>query len=314
MSHDVCGKMLRVVCTPPPQWGCPLATPHAPAPSQIFAGINERQMTIDKIGLDRRIMMVRKTLLRSTVLKRKTASEERRLHALSSFCEQEAQCCSTMSSPLEEARRRHRLDLKRHGTDVDKNDRDPLGDGDQSRIALKAKHKNPLTDPNRQYHRNVWSEGGDIFECLKFDGFSDFARACTFGDVSGVERLLTEVDTDPARPSEALIQRLETRETCMRLSPILMMVSVTKTFQHDGPSLFANRVKVVNLLLKYGARPDARDVVGKVRRSTDTSLDRFAGTVFFLIACSVLLLTDCLPLRHGINVYKTHLGNWRTLH
>jgi len=137
-------------------------------------------------------------------------------------------------------RRRHRDNLQQHGTDVDYNDQDVTGDGDQSLI--------PPDDKRERYYRLLWSEGGDILNYMQSHAFSPFAKVCISGDVSTVRRMLKDAYTDSERPSARLIQLLETRETCMRLSPILMLVSVVKNCEQ------ARHVEVVKLLLKYGGR------------------------------------------------------------
>jgi hypothetical protein len=147
--------------------------------------------------------------------------------------------------------------LRRHGTNVDQNDLDPTGDGDQSEIHLSHEGK--------QVYRNLFAEGGDFHEYAECGGLSTFASACITGNVANVEALLKQASgADSSKPSQALIRLLETRETSMRVSPLLMIVSLGKNVGlSDKEGLARGQVAVAAILLKYGARPDAKDVCGK---------------------------------------------------
>lgn len=164
-----------------------------------------------------------------------------------------------MSSFTTELRRLQadiRQRLRTHGTDVDLNDRDPTGDGDQSPILLNHSGK--------QVYRNLFAEGGDIAQCGQADQISRFAVACVMGIFPYVEEALEEADDDPAKPSDRLIQLLETRETSMRLTPLLLIVSAGKNIVDPSADRLSRRqVKLAQILLRYGARPDAKDVCGK---------------------------------------------------
>jgi hypothetical protein len=134
----------------------------------------------------------------------------------------------------------------------------PQGDGDQTRI------DNP---EHQQFYREIFSQGGDLAECFGTPGFiSEFGTLCALGDVPRVKALLEAADApDLPHPSRELTELLETRETSMRLTPLLMTVSVGKNieFGNDSAELGRNQLKVAELLLEYGARPDAKDVTGK---------------------------------------------------
>jgi hypothetical protein len=101
---------------------------------------------------------------------------------------------------------------------------------------------------------------------------SRFAIACISGKVEEVKRALKEVNL-PGIPSKSLIDLLETRATSMRLSPLLLIVSMGKNLKFflsigrdnsaSSAQLYENQMEVVKVLLQYGARPDAKDVVGK---------------------------------------------------
>lgn len=145
--------------------------------------------------------------------------------------------------------------LKSYGTDVDLNDSDPTGNGDQSPIQL--------NHAGKQVYRDLFAEGGDIAQCGQAGQISSFAVACAQGNVARIERMLKEADNDEVRPSDRLIQLLETRETSMRLSPLLMIVSAGKNIFPQTADLMRKQIQVARILLKYGASPDAKDVCGK---------------------------------------------------
>ena len=163
---------------------------------------------------------------------------------------------------LTQVRARIRQGLERHGTNVEQNDNDPTGDGDQSPVRL--------DHDGKQFYRDLFATGGDINNLVD-EGFDQvltpFGFNCVIGTVPKVkEALEKEADNsnNEGPPSSALIELLETRETSMRLSPLLMVISMGKNIQSGG-RLDAAQLQVVKLLLQYGARPDARDVCGKVR-------------------------------------------------
>lgn len=151
--------------------------------------------------------------------------------------------------------------LSRFGTNVELNESDPYGDGDQSRIPASS---------NREFYRELFATGGDLNHIadLNMEPLSMFAQACMTGMHSKVQEMLEELAGESQdlteRPSPELVQLLERRETSLRLTPLLMIVSMGKNLSIDNSSsLERNQVKVVELLLRYGARPDARDVCGK---------------------------------------------------
>jgi len=57
-----------------------------------------------------------------------------------------------MDAPLPEQKKRIRTMLQNHGTNVELNDRDPMGDGDQSPITLAFAEK--------QKYRDLYAQGG----------------------------------------------------------------------------------------------------------------------------------------------------------
>lgn len=164
--------------------------------------------------------------------------------------------------PLSRLARQIREGLRRNGTNVAQNDLDPLGDGDQSVIQGRRQ---------RQHHRDLFATGGDLHNCVHpTNTLSDFATAVLTGNFRTVEQMLkaTDAATEDGTPSPQLVRLLESRETSMRLSPILIVVSMGKNLDLPGAGSGASfmndmHVKVAKLLLMYGARPDAKDVVGK---------------------------------------------------
>ena len=155
--------------------------------------------------------------------------------------------------PLPEKKAMIRQLLIETGTDVEKNDNDPTGDGDQTTIS---------TVEQRDVARHLWATGGDIIEHLTPMEISKFAMACASGNLTLAKSELQSVKSTSAQPlvyRKKLISLLETRETSMRLSPLLLIVSVGKNFVPKDAKFEC----VAKLLLQNGASPVAKDVVGK---------------------------------------------------
>ena len=101
--------------------------------------------------------------------------------------------------------------LELAGTDLEQNDNDPFGDGDQSGCG----HLGLTGESTRQILRSLFAQGGDLDSYLCFKGgFSPFGYACATGDVSKVENMLKVTETG----SEERRQLLERRETGMKKS------------------------------------------------------------------------------------------------
>jgi len=131
------------------------------------------------------------------------------------------------------------------GTDASINEADRYGDGDQS----------PLTGSRQTgVYRDLWAVGGDLNECMEEGAFPDFVMTCLCGNKEVVKSKLEE--------SNDVKALLEERHTSMRLSVLQIMVACCKNLPQFPEEL---TTEVVALLLKYGARPDARDLVGRVR-------------------------------------------------
>mmetsp|Transcript_13369 Transcript_13369/g.20635 ORF Transcript_13369/g.20635 Transcript_13369/m.20635 type:complete len:560 (+) Transcript_13369:125-1804(+) len=157
--------------------------------------------------------------------------------------------------PLAEKKELIRQLLIEIGTDVSQNDGDPTGDGDQTTIPTVEK---------RDVARHLFAAGGDIREHFVGAEVSMFAMACATGSLTTVQSELLSVKSTAVQPfskSEELRKLFETRETSMRLSPLLLIVSVGKALVTPGarPQFQC----VAKLLLKNGASPVAKDVVGK---------------------------------------------------
>eukprot|EP00980_Cylindrotheca_fusiformis_P018393 scaffold6052_cov118-Cylindrotheca_fusiformis.AAC.6 len=139
------------------------------------------------------------------------------------------------------------------GTDINQYEDDPYGNGDQSMIA------SSMSD--RDKARELFSCGGDIPAYGATGSFSMFALACITGNTAEVERMIQQATGDssqqPHSRSPELMKLLETRETSLRLSPLLLVVSAGKNVPQS------NQRNVAKLLLKAGASPDCKDVLGK---------------------------------------------------
>lgn len=143
--------------------------------------------------------------------------------------------------------------IKTTGTNVDQNDADPFGDGDQTPIRAESKC---------QVFRNIWCEGGDIMMLLQARSFSPFAMDCIQGKKQQVHATLQNASTGVRA---ALLER---RESCYRIPPILLVMGLAKhkplVQQLTGTRLDQmDHEGVAKVLLQYGARPDAKDVSGK---------------------------------------------------
>ena len=145
-------------------------------------------------------------------------------------------------------------------TDIVANRMDPYGDGDQS-VLIGAD-----LEIQRQILRNLYAAGGDIIQYLQdpISGYSSFATNCISGNVKAVERMLNRASYEERHPL------LERRETSMRLTPLMLTAIFSR---NELKPLVAtccsyemtnmDHVGVFRILIKYGSRPDAKDVTGK---------------------------------------------------
>lgn len=139
------------------------------------------------------------------------------------------------------------------GTDLARNDRDPFGDGDQTPIA---------TEQKCQVFREIWNLGGDISILLQTKSFSPFAMDCILGNQRLVQTRLEQASPNLRR------YLLERRESCFRIPPLLLVLGLAKHPQFVTQVTGATPSRddyeqVVKTLLRFGARPDAKDVAGK---------------------------------------------------
>jgi hypothetical protein len=134
---------------------------------------------------------------------------------------------------------------------------------------------------------------GDFDAHLVEGALSEFAVHCVTGRHRKVRRLLQKHSVKCGQHLDDLIRLLETRETSMRYSPLLMVFVVLRKLaiyekQEETASettqssaslnyrvLERNLIKVVKLLLLFGARPDAKDITG--RTVVHYGADRFAS-------------------------------------
>ena len=154
-------------------------------------------------------------------------------------------------------------------TDVELNDRQPMDDGDQS---------TPSTDAKRQILNGLFSKQGNVQQYMIWNMFPPFAGHAARGETAKVRDILKhafdnaygekELEENRGRmiPSP-LRELLETRCTFMRLPPLLLCMSVYMVLAYDtSPRRGFDKkgnLGVATALLRYGARPDAKDVTGK---------------------------------------------------
>ncbi|CAJ1953007.1 unnamed protein product [Cylindrotheca closterium] len=144
--------------------------------------------------------------------------------------------------------------LRSFGTDIEKNDSDPFGNGDQSAIP---------TLEGRTRARELFSIGGDLPAATFSKSFSPFALACLAGEPAPVKTMIEDVCSKLKQPysrQNKLKELLDGRETAMRHSPLLLLWSAGKMMMGINKSKY---VTISKLLLRAGASPDCQDVVGK---------------------------------------------------
>lgn len=150
--------------------------------------------------------------------------------------------------------------LLKAGTDCAGNDADPYGDGDQRMVNI---HQGGTRG---QILRDLFARGGDLEHWLRErpNKLSAFQWMCFNGDVQGVTKILKRTP----RQGDTLFHLVEARATSMRLPPLIYTISESKNQQmiahYSGRSPSdMDHMGVVRVLLRYGARPNARDVTGK---------------------------------------------------
>lgn len=155
--------------------------------------------------------------------------------------------------PLEKQKETLRTALAMMGTDLQVNDADPFGNGDQSIISdMQA----------RDAARGFFAIGGDIDGHARENAISAFGTHCMIGNSKFVCNAISDCQKKIDQPysrNEDLKSLLDRRETSFRLSPLLFIVSAGKNVL----TFDANHREVAKLLLKAGANPDAKDALGK---------------------------------------------------
>ena len=142
------------------------------------------------------------------------------------------------------------------GTDVNQNDNDPTGDGDQSPITTQAQ---------RDAAVEMYSIGGDIHAHMEQNAISKFALWCSMGSLDMVKKTIQDLQKEEVQPfsrKKKMEAMMETRETSLRLSPLLLIVSAGKNVRAPRVEM-QNHQETAKYLLLQGASPLAKDVLGK---------------------------------------------------
>ena len=214
---------------------------------------------------------------------------------------------STTTSTTESSRIIRQL-LEHVGTNCSRNDADPYGDGDQSLITS--------SDKDAQILRDLFSVGGDFLLWLRLGPFvlPPFVMMCVSGNSLAVEQELKVAQTWDNRQ-----RLLELRTTSMRFPALLMTLAAAKSMINPPllPFMPMKHTEVMRILLRYGARPNAKDVTGKTGKMImislvvglveKTPLLMPAPTVDGLPFCLlqlVIMVLDPMPIKF--------LWNWQT--
>ena len=121
-----------------------------------------------------------------------------------------------------------------------------MGDGDQSVLSSDGL--------DAKYLREVWSTGGDVPDLCQSGRMDHFALACITGNLASVQAAL---ETASATQKTEL---LEKRRSILRLPALLFpLLGHAQIRGHPPP----DNLGTLRVLLKHGARPDARDICGK---------------------------------------------------
>ncbi|EJK64939.1 hypothetical protein THAOC_14272 [Thalassiosira oceanica] len=204
--------------------------------------------------------------------------------------------------PYFEKRAAIRLLLSDIGVDVARDDADPVGDGDQRPIT---------TVEGRDVARHLFATGGDIYECFNGGHVSTFAIACSSGQLGPVRRAIDEAArgaSGPCSRNSAFQSMIEKRETSMRLSPLLMVVALSKNMTVVSTTSGPQFSKLAKLLLKRGASPVAKDVTGKTACHYGAGAMGTPTTVEIVGMCAEATRSHHLYSRdvelHGLNKAK----------
>ena len=143
---------------------------------------------------------------------------------------------------------RMRAMIQASGTNLQMCDADPYGDGDQSLIRNRRR---------AQFLRDVWSAGGNFFELVETGQLHPFHMRILSGDVKGVEAALAQ--------TENKTELLEVRAGVIRQTPLITAVFAPRCapkMSQSGKIPFANYQAIVRILLREGAKVNARDIAG----------------------------------------------------
>ena len=102
-------------------------------------------------------------------------------------------------------------------TDLERNEDDPYGDGDQS------EHK--VLSPEGNALRSVWSSGADYAEVVQN---SMIHRLCLLGSVQSVERLIHRSE------GAELPRLLEKRVSVLRVTPLMATVTARRFLPEEA--------------------------------------------------------------------------------
>ena len=146
--------------------------------------------------------------------------------------------------------------------DVDLNDRDTHGNGDQSHVV--AGH--PNVDPGYQL-RNLWSTGFDFNPLNPSNGLSSFCRHCFTGNEEGVKQLIAAArQQGPPGSSNPVHLLINRRESMLRMNGLLTVASGARTIPAVAPQLMSgprNPLGTMRALLATGvADQHAKDIAG----------------------------------------------------
>lgn len=146
-------------------------------------------------------------------------------------------------------------ELDRRGTTSKSlNQADPFGDGDQRPF------RNSL---DAQLYREMWAVGANNHLVWESEGETGLHFLCFMGMQSGAEELLQEA---AAVSKDKVREKLEARIGVNRLSALhfaFIGIGLRPSPIGFGGSHGADYIKLVSVLLRYGANPCAKDMCGK---------------------------------------------------
>jgi hypothetical protein len=142
------------------------------------------------------------------------------------------------------------LGLAHHGTDNALNVRDAMGDGDQTLLRY----------PMSQYHRDIFSVGGDVHAFAQSPTCPSFIKSVLIGNAKSVRETLELCST-----VEEKTALTETRYSILRFSALFFaIVGMAQIVSQRG----CDHLGVLKALIEHGARVDAKDLCGKTVSDT----------------------------------------------